>query len=65
MDWGIPGFDRLAACATMRAVESTIIGTLDGHARHDHWAEPPAGLADLNVRLPAKSARAFDALRPI
>jgi hypothetical protein len=49
----------------MRAVESTIIGGLDERGRHDHWSEAPAGLIELSVRLPAKSAKAFDGMRPI
>jgi hypothetical protein len=49
----------------MRAVESTITGAPDEHCRHDHWSETPAGLVELNVRLLARTAKAFDAMRPI
>jgi hypothetical protein len=49
----------------MRAVESTIIGAFDEHGRHDHWSETPADLVELNVRLLAKTAKAFDGMRPI
>jgi hypothetical protein len=49
----------------MRAVESRIIGALDEHGRHDHWSEAPADLVELNVRLLAKTAKAFDGMRPI
>jgi hypothetical protein len=49
----------------MRAVESTIIGALDGHGRHDYWSETPADLFELNIRLLAKTAKAFDGVRPI
>ena len=49
----------------MRAVESTITGAPDEHGKHDHWSERPAGLVELNVRLRAKTAKAFDAMRPI
>ena len=49
----------------MRAVESTIIGALDEHARHDHWSKTPAGLVELNVRQLVETARAFDGMRPI
>jgi hypothetical protein len=50
----------------MRAVESTIIGALDEHGRHDgHWSETPADLVERNIRLLAKTAKAFDGMRPI
>lgn len=49
----------------MRAVESTIIGALDEHARYDHWWETPADLVELKVRLLAKTAKAFNGMRPI
>ena len=49
----------------MCAVESTIIGALDEHGRQDHWWETPADLVELNVRLLAKTAKAFDGIRPI
>jgi hypothetical protein len=38
----------------MPTVESTIIGALD-----------PVGLVELNVRLPAKTAKAFNGMRRI
>jgi hypothetical protein len=48
----------------MRGVESTIIRALDEHGGDDHWSQTPAGLVELNVRLLAKAARAFDGMRP-
>ena len=47
----------------MRAVESTLIGAPDEHGRHDHCSETPADVVELNVRLLAKTAKAFDAMR--
>jgi hypothetical protein len=47
----------------MRAVESTIIGALDEHGRHNHWSL--AHLVELNVRLLAKTAKAFEGMRPV
>jgi hypothetical protein len=47
----------------MRAVESTIIGALDEHGRHNQWSL--ADLVELNVCLLAKTAKAFDGMRPI
>jgi hypothetical protein len=49
----------------MRAVESTIIRALDEQGRHDHWSETPADLVELNIVLLAKTAKAFDGMRPI
>ena len=49
----------------MRAVEITIIGALDEHGGPDHLSEAPADLVELNVRLLAKTAEAFDGIRPI
>jgi hypothetical protein len=49
----------------MRAVESTIIGAFGEHGGHDHWSGTPADLVELNVRLLAKTAKAFDGMRPI
>jgi hypothetical protein len=54
-------------------VESTIIGALDEHGGSDHEEEmfeairskTPADLVELNVRLLAKTAKAFDGMRPV
>jgi hypothetical protein len=49
----------------MLAVDSTIISALDDYGRKDHWSQTPVGFVELNVRLRAKTAKAFDAIRPI
>jgi hypothetical protein len=42
-----------------------IMGALDERGRHDHWSETPAGLVEIDVRLPARTAKAFDGMRAI
>jgi hypothetical protein len=49
----------------MLAVDSTIISALDDCGRQDHWSQTPVESVELSVRLPAKTAKAFDAMRPI
>ena len=49
----------------MLAVDSTIISALDDYGREYHWSQTPVDSAELNIRLPAKTAKAFDAMRPI
>jgi hypothetical protein len=57
---------RSPACsATIRTVESTIIGAVDKYDTHHHFSKMPTDLVDLGVRLPAKTAKAPAGRRPI